>query len=138
MNSLTQSIVRAASLAILAAVLSAAARAGDPSSASYDRADVAMQASGSIRITSVGNRLKIGTLKSAVSEIAGRADVRLADGSWLFYKTFYVDHSQAHGSLVVSFSGDRVSGLRLVSPLNAVAAQAKIGVGADAVAIASR
>jgi len=138
MNSLTQTIVRSAALAMIIAGLSATTRATDKSHTGDDRAYAAMLASGSVRIASIGAALKIGSPKLVVSGVAGRADVRLSDGSWLFYKTFYVDNSQARGSLVVSFTGDKVSGLKLVAPYAAVAVQAQNRIEPDGTLIASR
>ena len=53
--------------------------------------------------------------------MTGHPDCVLPDGTWLVYKDFYVDHSTAHGTLVVSFKDGLVTAMRLVTPNVAVA-----------------
>jgi hypothetical protein len=121
MNAITRNVIRPLALVAALAGLSATTRASLMTAGDADRACQIMDAKGSVTLASVGPGVEVGASKETVSRVLGRADVALRDGSWMFYRNFYVDHSIAHGSLVVSFSSGRVSALRLVTPLVAVA-----------------
>lgn len=121
MNAITRNVIRPLALVAALAGLSATSRANLITAGDTDRACQIMDAKGYVALSSVGPGVEVGASKETVSKTLGRADVALPDGSWMFYRNFYVDHSIAHGTLVVAFSSGRVSALRLVTPLVAVA-----------------
>ena len=114
MNKLTLIVLRTASLAALCLCLSSTSRAAD-------RAEQLMVANGSVSLSNVGPSVKIGVTKRAVFEALGNADVVRQDGSLIYRRPFFVDNSDANGSLAVTFSNGKVSDLRLLSPAEAVA-----------------
>jgi hypothetical protein len=121
MNMITIRIVRAAALAAAVSSLSLSGFAGGAASQPNDPADQILKTSGSVPISRAGSDIRVGSPKSDVSAEIGHANRILPDGSWLIQGIHYVDHSNAHGILLVSFSGDRVSAIRLVTRQEAVA-----------------
>jgi hypothetical protein len=117
MNTITQNALRSAALVAVLLSLSATVRASEPSVKPVDRACQIMDASGSVPIVNIGPDVRVGSSPAAVSEAVGHADRVLSNGTWIFYKNFYVDQSSAHGSLAVSFENGRVASLRIVSPV---------------------
>lgn len=106
-----------AALCLTAPFVAAAAPAGDS-----DRASALLVRQGSIAVASAGPYVEAGTYRIQVSAKLGRADVILPDGTWL-YHGHRVVQSDAEGTLVVRFQGNRVSALAIVTPAVAVALQ---------------
>jgi hypothetical protein len=130
MNMITLPLIRAAALAAALVTLSAAGYAGESQNPAEDQALKAMHLNGWIPVERV-SVVRVGSpVKVAFGEL-GPADRYLSDGTWLIYKDFHVEHSGAHGILVVSCKDGRVSAMRLVSPAVAVELAAN---RADAVA----
>ncbi len=121
MNMITISLVRTAALAAALAAVSLPGVAGEAAAPTQDRALQIQELNGSISVSRVGSDIQVGSTRSAVALEIGHPSRILSDGSWMIYKEFFVDNSSAHGTLVVSFDGDRVRALRLVSPAVAVA-----------------
>jgi hypothetical protein len=128
MNTLT--LIRTVSLAALCIALSSTSHAAD-------RAAQAMASQGAVSVSNIGPSLKIGSTEKEVYKTVGQADAVLADGTLLFHKSFYIDHSAANGSLVVEFSGGKVSALRIVSPFEAAAMVSKARPSTDVTLVAS-
>lgn len=120
MNMITTRIVRTAALAAALSSLSLPGFAGGVASFANDPADQILKASGSVPISRVGSDVRVGSSRSEVSAKVGPANRILPDGSWLIQGTYFVDHSNARGILLVSFNGDRVSAMRLVTRAVAV------------------
>jgi hypothetical protein len=119
MNTITLRLIRAAALAAALVSLSAAGYAGGFQTPAEDPALNAMHLNGWISVERV-SIVRVGSpVKVAFGEL-GPADRYLSDGTWLIYKDFYVEHSGAHGILVLSSKDGVVTALRLVSPSVAV------------------
>jgi hypothetical protein len=119
MNTITLPLVRAAGIAAALVTLSFAGPSGETPYQPEDPALRTMQLTGSVPLESISS-IRIGSSAHAASSKLGHASLVLSDGTWLLYRNFYVDHSDAHGTLVVSFKDGRVSALSLVSPAVAV------------------
>jgi hypothetical protein len=130
MNKLTLNVLRTASLATLCLIQSSTSRAAD-------RAAQAMASQGSVSVSQVGTSLSIGSTKEQVYRAVGNADVVLPDGTRVFRKAFYIDHSAANGRLVVEFSEGKVSAMHLVSPFMAVAMISHTRPSSDVTVVAS-
>lgn len=138
MNTTLLTLIRSTALAAVFFAVSATTHAVESTGKDVDRPCQIMDATGSLSIANVGGEVRLGSGKASVSKNIGRPDLVLPNGAWMFYKNFYVDHSIAHGSLMVSFRDDRVTALRLVSPSVAVAMVSHPGRNSGETVIASR
>jgi hypothetical protein len=120
MNSNTQSVLRSGLIA-LSLILASVSYATVPESASSDHAAVKLNLYGSVPIDSVGPNVRIGASKADAALTLGYPSRVLSDGRWIIFRDFWVDHSTAHGSLVVRFEGGKVSELMIVTPAKGVA-----------------
>jgi hypothetical protein len=120
MNTNTQSVLRAG-LVALSLILASAGHASVPDSASSDRAAAKLSRFGSVAVESVGSDVRIGSSEAQVAITIGSPSRILSDGRWIIFRNFSVDQSAAHGSLVVGFSGGKVSELRIVTPQEGLA-----------------
>ena len=131
MNTTSHPLIRAAALAAALVALSVPSRAGD-------LALQIMAQSGSVPIAKIGADVRIGSPSKDVSEEVGHPSRILPDGTWLFYKNFYVDHSSACGTLAVSVKDGHVSAMKLVTPGVAAAMVAQRGNPADSFIASNR
>ena len=75
---------------------------------------------GRVVVKNVGPYVEAGTYRIQVAVKLGSPSDRLPDGTWL-YRNFQVEAGDAAGTLVVQFTGGRVSELALVPPAVATA-----------------
>ncbi len=99
----------------------AALLAGDAPSA--DDALQQLARNGSVPVKHAGPHVQIGTFQIQVSTKLGAPSVRLPDGTWL-YDHRRIAGSGAAGTLVVRFTGGRVSALTLATPAAVAALRA--------------
>lgn len=118
MNSLSSPVFRSIAVAAIVGVISPLL--GSRTFAATDAASERLTAAGVIPVRAAGPYVELGTLKIQVSTKLGRPSTILPGGIWL-YDNRSVDQSNARGTLVVKFSGGRVSDLALVTPAVAVA-----------------
>lgn len=84
-----------------------------------------------VAVGAVGSYVERGTYRIRVADKLGRPDFVLPDGSWA-YRGRQVEGTEIEGTLVVRFSGGRVSALLVVEPAVALAwRNSPPGVGAD-------
>lgn len=82
---------------------------------SQDVAAQRLARDGGVIVAAAGSFVALGTFRVQVSHKLGRADLILADGTWLYHRHRITD-SAAEGTLVVRFKEGRVSSLTLVTP----------------------
>ena len=111
-----RSVVLLLSAAASACVASAASSSGTAA----DAAARTLVSNGSVSVAQVGPYVTPGTFRVQVSTKLGRPDLILADGTWLYHR-HRIERSEAEGTLVVRFTGGRVSSLALVTPTVAAA-----------------
>jgi hypothetical protein len=119
-------------LIALSLILASVNHAAVPESAPSDRAAAKLNLYGSVGVESVGSNVRIGASKAEVALTVGSPSQVLSDGQWIFFRDFWVDHSVAHGSLVVGFVGGKVSELTIVTPAKGVALCRMIGRSSSA------
>lgn len=112
-NALVPSIRRGLIAALFSLPLLSAAAA--PARGTGDRAAEILASRGSLPATSAGPHVEIGTFRIQVAAKLGRPDATLADGTWLYHRRKALE-SAAEGTLVICFSGGRVSALSLATP----------------------
>jgi hypothetical protein len=120
MNSNTQSALRVALIGF-SFFFSRHCFASASAAHSGDSAAQQMDLTGSVAVESVGPQVKIGSSPKDVSRSLGNPSRVLADGRQIYFRDFWVDHSAAHGSLLVRYSEGEVSELRVVTPMEGVA-----------------
>jgi hypothetical protein len=119
MNTNTQSVLRTGLIA-LSLALASVSHASVQAAAPGDPAAAKLALHGSVAVDSVSN-VAIGASKADVSRTIGSPSRLLADGRWIMFRDFWVDHSAAHGSLVIGFTDGKVSDLSIVTPNEGVA-----------------
>ncbi len=112
MKSLLTSLLRPIALT---AIVSLATSATFGKSAANDRAEQLLARHGSVEVSAVGEYVEIGTFLIQVAVTLGTPDHKLADGTWL-YSRKRIENSEVQGTLVVRFTGGRVSALTLATP----------------------
>jgi hypothetical protein len=91
---------------------------------------------GIVSIAAVGPYVEVGTFRVQVAAKLGRPGAQLSDGTWL-YPHRSVDGSAAQGTVIVRFTGGRVSSLSIATPA-VIAAMLRRDPNASGVQVASR
>jgi hypothetical protein len=118
------SLLRPLSALLFAAIAAPFARAASDSAAEL------LARNGAIPLKQAGPYVEPGTLRVQVEAKLGRPDLTLNDGTWL-YQNRHVGESTATGTLVVRFTGGRVSSLTLATPAVIAALRADKPANAD-------